>query len=115
MIYHITHQNEWEEALEERSYQADSLQTEGFIHCSKLEQLQCTANRYYQGEKNLLILCIDEDRLTSPVKYENTTNGSELFPHIYGPLNPSAVTTLVVLKPQTDGSFVIPNGLQDWA
>ncbi len=114
MIYHITHQSNWEEALEARSYTADSLTSEGFIHCSKLEQLQCTANRYYQGQSGLVLLCIDEERLTAPVKYENTTGGEELFPHIYGPINPSAVTTLVVLMPQPDGSFIIPTGLGDW-
>jgi uncharacterized protein (DUF952 family) len=40
-------------------------------------------------------MLIDPDSLTSPLIRENTTGGSELFPHIYGAINPEAVRSIV--------------------
>ena len=49
-IYHITPLEEWERARAAGSYQANSLHSEGFIHCSTREQVIPTANRFYHGE-----------------------------------------------------------------
>ena len=38
-IYHITPRQDWEKASSEGTYRADSLETEGFIHCSTSAQL----------------------------------------------------------------------------
>jgi uncharacterized protein (DUF952 family) len=46
--------------------------------------------RYFVGQKNLLLLHIEEDKLTSTLKYEQATT-DELFPHIYGFINKEAI------------------------
>ena len=91
MIYHVISAGEWQKALQQGFYEAGSLATEGFIHTSKAEQVEGVLNRYYKGQGNLLLLHIDEDKITSKLVYEFSVSVNEEFPHIYGPLNVDAV------------------------
>ena len=91
MIYHVVRHEQWEAAKAEGIYKAGSLEKEGFIHASTGRQVRGVVERYYKGESGLLILHIDESRLTSPLKYELSASVNEEFPHIYGPLNIDAV------------------------
>jgi uncharacterized protein (DUF952 family) len=91
MIYHITTKAEWQAAEQKGFYEAPSLHTEGFIHTSEEAQLQGVLDRYYQGKKDLILLHINEERLTSPLKYELAKSVGEEFPHIYGAINLDAV------------------------
>ena len=100
MIYHITHQVDWSSALDAGEYTADSLASQGFIHCSTREQVLPVAERYYAGQVGLVLLCIDEGKLTAPVRYENLEGGEEQFPHIYGPLNLEAVVQALAFSPE---------------
>ena len=92
MIYHITTQSQWQAASQTGHYAADSLQSEGFIHCSKQNQVQRSARNYFSGVPDLLLLCIEEAKLSADLRWENTSGGTELFPHLYGPLNLDAVS-----------------------
>ena len=91
MILHITYRADWAAARNGETYEAPSLADEGFIHCSTPSQVVSTANRYYAGRDDLVLLRIDPDRLTAEVRYENTVGGDELFPHVYGPVDRAAV------------------------
>ncbi|UEG49283.1 DUF952 domain-containing protein [Ferruginibacter lapsinanis] len=91
MIYHVVTSENWQKALAAGFYEAPSLHTEGFIHTSKKEQLAGVLERYYKGATNLLLLHIDENKLTALLKYELAPSVNELFPHIYGRLNMDAV------------------------
>jgi uncharacterized protein (DUF952 family) len=91
MIYHVVSKTGWETAIELGHYEASSLSLEGFIHCSKKEQLKGVLERYYKGQKDLLLLHIDEEKLTAPLQYEHSPSVNEMFPHIYGRLNIAAV------------------------
>jgi uncharacterized protein (DUF952 family) len=51
------------------------------------------------------LLCIEEEKLTAPVRYENLEGGKELFPHIYGPLNLEAVAQALAFSPGAEGKF----------
>ena len=100
MIYHITYQVDWSSALDAGVYTADSLASQGFIHCSTREQVLPVAERYYAGQTGLVLLCIEEEKLTAPVRYENLEGGEERFPHIYGPLNLEAVVQALAFSPE---------------
>lgn len=91
MIYHVTSEQQWAAALKNGYYEAPSLHTEGFIHCSKREQVAGVLERYYQGQKELLLLHIDENKLSSPLQYELAPSVMEQFPHVFGPINLNAV------------------------
>ncbi len=109
IIYHITPLIDWQRAQDEGSYRADSLESEGFIHCSKREQVEATAGRYYHGLHGLALLSIDADQVLPEIRFEEL-HGEE-FPHIYGPLNLGAVVAVTPFEPDADGSFTLPANL----
>jgi uncharacterized protein (DUF952 family) len=69
-ILHITTADGWAAAQEAGTLVSPSLGEEGFIHCSTHAQLEATANRIFRGSGNLLLLELDVDRLTAPLKWE---------------------------------------------
>ena len=89
-IYHIVLPEVWERFKDKPSYQAESLATEGFIHCSYPGQLEAVLKRYYSRVEKVLILKIDTDKLFAKLVKEPSTN-NEMYPHIYGRLNHNAV------------------------
>lgn len=108
MILHITTQEEWKAALDAGSYRADSLETEGFIHCSTAGQVIGVANERFHGRADLVLLCIDPAHLDAALIYEDCYETGQQFPHIYGPLNLNAVVAVVDFPPDADGSFTLP-------
>ena len=105
LILHMTTQAAWDRALREGQYTIDSLDSEGFIHCSLPEQVHRVANTLYAGRTDLILLHIDETKVTQDVRYEGD---DELFPHIYGPLNLDAVLRVAGYAPGPDGTFTEP-------
>jgi uncharacterized protein (DUF952 family) len=95
LIYHITTQPEWAKAKEQGYYEAPSLHTEGFIHCSEEGQVKGVIERYYKGKTDLLKLVIDTNKLTAPLKYELAPSVGQEFPHVYGAINLEAVAVVV--------------------
>jgi uncharacterized protein (DUF952 family) len=105
-------------------YRAPSLDSEGFIHCSTVDQLVETANRFFANRTDLVVLCIDEARIGQRVAYEapvpppgtidaeaEPDGESLLFPHVYGPIPVEAVVGVVDLVAEADGTFALPKSL----
>lgn len=92
-IYHIVTPEVWESFKDEDFYEAASLQTENFIHCSFAEQLEAVLNRYYKDAETVLILEIAPKELTSELIAEPSTGG-EIYPHIYGKINKDAIVNV---------------------
>lgn len=90
LIYHIALPEVWNEARHNTFYEAESLESEGFIHCSYADQLDGVIERYYGDAGKIVILSIDADKLTSTLVSEPSTGG-EPYPHIYGPINTDAI------------------------
>ena len=66
------------------------------------------ARRLFRGRRDLVLLRIDPDLLEQEIRLENLEGGDELFPHLYGELDLSAVTGLEPLVVGGDGEFVTP-------
>lgn len=107
MICKILHKSDLEPFLASGTYKAPSLETEGFIHCSRLEQVIGVADAIYHGQSDLLLLILDEDKLTSDLIYDKASNGED-YPHIYGPLNVEAMVKFYDFPPRPDGGFDLP-------
>src|SRR5271154_6792186 len=101
LIYHLVTPTAWQPADPMR-YEAPSLATEGFIHCSNRDQVAWVANQFYRDEPELLMLGIEVERLGSPVRDEDGGNG-QLFPHVYGPIERQAVILITPLTRGSDG------------
>jgi uncharacterized protein (DUF952 family) len=106
-ILHITTQPEWNRALSAGTYRGDTLDTEGFIHCSTPTQVAEVANRRFAGRSDLLLLYIDPRLVGPEIRYEMAENGQN-YPHIYGPLNVDAVMQTIPMLPDQQGRFVQP-------
>ena len=104
-IFHLTPAATWADAQRAGVYAADSLATEGFIHCSTAEQVVWVANNRFRGRHDFVLLHIDSDRVSAPVKFENLEGGTQLFPHIYGPLPLDAVIDATPFQPDEAGAF----------
>lgn len=102
-ICHICTVSDWEAAQAAGSYQATSLETEGFIHCSRPDQVISVANLYFHGTAGLLLLWIDPANVAESIRWEPVEGNT--YPHIYGMLNLDAVIKAVPLTPRSDGSF----------
>ncbi|PEC48468.1 DUF952 domain-containing protein [Bacillus sp. AFS096315] len=111
MILHIIENKDWQNAIKIGEYLPASLNTDGFIHCSTLEQTVEIANLFFKGVTDLKILCIDEEKTKSKIVYEDTENFGKLFPHLYGPLNLDAVFKVVELNSDENGNFILPDEL----
>ena len=85
MIFHICSREDWEAAQQTSEYKAESLESEGFIHCSKAEQIAGVANAFYKGMDGLVMLHIALEKLQVEICWEETEG--EVYPHIYGPVN----------------------------
>ena len=108
LILHVTRRDEWEGALSRGAYEADTLATEGFIHCSEANQVAEVANVRFRGRQDLVLLWIDPARVRAEIKYEEASDGSGTFPHIYGPLDIDAVARVTEYR-EHNGTFPTPN------
>jgi uncharacterized protein (DUF952 family) len=108
MIYHFCPRADWAAAEPVGSYTAESLRSEGFIHCSSRELLHVSATLHAPGRTDLLVLEIDESRLGGAVVWEEGSPprpDGKLFPHVYGPIPVGAVVSVRELNAGPDGSY----------
>lgn len=108
-IYHICSKEAWQVAKKNNSYRSESLDLVGFIHCSKYNQVLRVANAFYRGQKDLYLLEIVPALVTAKILWEpGSDKPDELFPHIYGALNLSAVKKVFEFDEGPDGQFLLP-------
>ena len=115
MIFHLTEPARWRRSLDEGSHTGSTrgveLDAEGFIHCSTAEQWSGVIDRFYAGVPELVLLHVDESKLTAPLRWEAVGGASdpdgELFPHVYGPIDLAAVIRVEIVR--TDSSSATRN------
>jgi uncharacterized protein (DUF952 family) len=110
VLYHITSEAA-AKAFERGSYKPELFDREGFIHCSYAHQVVAVANRIFKGRTDLVLLQIDPSRLKARIVEENLEGGTELFPHVYGELERSAVTRVIRFPCDGTGRFQFPEGV----
>jgi uncharacterized protein (DUF952 family) len=115
VILHLIERATWDAARSSRQYEPASLATEGFVHCTAdLDTLLVVANSFYQDAPGQFVaLELDEDALTSEVRWEAPAHpdgrrpvaDEPLFPHVYGPLDIAAVRAVRPVRRGHDGGF----------
>lgn len=109
-IYHLVWESDWKTLVQDGLYRPASLESEGFVHCTREpEKLVEVASLFFAEPRDepLLRLVLDESKLTSEVKDEDPGVG-HLFPHVYGPIEVNAVTSIGVLK-REGGIWIAPD------
>jgi len=108
MIYHMCHAEEWAAAVAAGVYRGSSQdRADGFMHFSTATQIVESARRHRAGQDGLLLLAVDAARFGDRLKWE-PSRGGDLFPHLYGPLDPAESASAVALPLGPDGLHVFP-------
>ncbi|HEX3774291.1 MAG TPA: DUF952 domain-containing protein [Polyangiaceae bacterium] len=105
-VFHITERSTFNAALETGVYEAPSLKAEGFIHCSKREQIERTASRFFRGKSGLVLLCIDAEKLGAALRFEPADG--ELFPHCYVGIAVEGIVAVIEFPCDGNGEFGVP-------
>jgi uncharacterized protein (DUF952 family) len=76
---------------------------DGFIHFSTARQVRETAAKHFAGERDLLLVAVEAERLGEALKWERS-RGGDLFPHLYGKLQLADVVRVDALPLRGDGT-----------
>jgi len=107
-LYKICPAALWREAEREGVFRGSPVDREdGFIHFSTAEQAAETAAKHFASQRDLVLLRVDAGKLGDKLKWEPSRGGA-LFPHLYGDLDPAAVTKVDSLPLGADGRHRFP-------
>ncbi len=112
MIYHFITETDLARDLTGDTFAPPSLTSEGFIHCSTLEQVLAVANFLAPYSEEMKLLAIDDSLVTPEIKWEDSMQDGRLFPHIYGTLNRNAITATHHLDWDGEEGYALPQELQ---
>lgn len=109
-IYHMIPAATWASVSNATEYRAESLESEGFIHCTVGERnLLEVAERFYRDiPGDWLVLVLDPARIRSEVRW--ALQPALAYPHIHGPLNLDAVTEVRPFPRDAHGRFLAFRG-----
>ena len=113
-IFHVVNKEDWAMGKKNGTYSPESLKKDGFIHCSRADQIIKVANSFFKNTPNLILLRIDQSKVINEIKTEAPLEApwSDIhYPHIYGELNIDAVECEFDFPCQSDGLFQLPDNL----
>ena len=105
-ILHVMKKSTWEERKNKDLWGKRNIEAEGFIHCSQPEYFWRVAPNFKDSAEELVILCIDENKLSSKVLYEDGDGCKRSYPHVYGMINSSAVTAVLPFLRDENGKWL---------
>lgn len=83
---------------------------DGYIHLSCASELKATLDKWYADQETVVLLQIEAAAINQALKYEVSRGGVE-FPHLFAELPMSAVGTVWLVSPDTDG-YRLPTDLK---
>ncbi|MFN3765953.1 MAG: DUF952 domain-containing protein [Aliihoeflea sp.] len=108
IIYKIVPAPMWQGAVRRGSFGGAPVDlADGFIHFSTGAQVRETAAKHFTGQDDLLLVAVDGDALGAALRYE-ASRGGDLFPHLYGTLEPALALWALPLPLGADGRHVFP-------
>jgi uncharacterized protein (DUF952 family) len=109
MIFKICSQTLWDAAQRDGRFTGAPVDlADGFIHFSTGAQLRETARRHFAGQGDLVLVAIAPDALGDALRFE-PSRGGDLFPHLYGVLDLTAVRGVAALPLGPDGGHIFPS------
>jgi len=107
-IYKIVSADLWQAAEKAGSFTGAGIDlNDGYIHLSTGPQARRTAELYFKGQPNLLLVAIDGAELGGALKYEPSRDG-DLFPHLYAALPLKSVLWAKPMPLDADGNHIFP-------
>jgi uncharacterized protein (DUF952 family) len=109
VIYNICPAALWGSAISSWVFRGSPLDlADGYIHFSALAQVRETADRHFAGQGNLVIVAFEEEMLGDGLRYE-AARGGQMFPHLFGTLDPRLALWAQPLPLGADGRHVFPD------
>lgn len=110
-IYKICPAPAWREAERAGIYRGspDDVR-DGFIHFSTASQVPGTLAKHFAGQADLFLIAVSADALGPALRWE-PSRGGDLFPHLYGDLDPAAADNIATLVLGADGLHRLPENL----
>lgn len=110
-VYKVCPATDWAAAMHAGAYAGSpDDRRDGFIHLSTAEQLAGTLARHFSGRADLVLVGFDMDEIGPSLRFEASRKG-ELFPHVYGTLDPALARSTRPLTVAADGSHILPRDL----
>jgi len=108
IIYKIATKAQWAEAGKTGVFAGAPVDlADGYIHFSTAAQARETAAKHFAGQDDLLLVAVEAAKLGEALKWE-VSRGGALFPHLYAPLDLSAVVWVKALPLGPDGAHEFP-------
>jgi len=85
---------------------------EDFVHCSFKEQVCAVATKHYKGRQDMMLLELNEARVSAWLKVEDLKAKGEVFPHVYRVLAWDDVFEVHVFECSNEGEFMLPVSLK---
>lgn len=90
-LYKILSQEAWASRSQHLPW-TDLDRKDGFLHLSAEHQVPGTAEKWFAGRTDLVLVALDADRLAPDSLRWEPSRGGDLFPHVYGEVPLDAVT-----------------------
>ena len=103
-VYKIVSRAAWDEAAAKGRFDGAAIDLkDGYIHLSTGAQAQDTARLHFNGQAGLVLVALSAEALGDALKWE-PSRGGQLFPHLYGPLDPALALEVIDLALDADGA-----------
>jgi uncharacterized protein (DUF952 family) len=104
LTYHLVPAEVWEAQRRDARYRPEAFEADGFVHCTDgLDHLLVPANAYYRDDpRPYLALEVDLDAVAAQARFDDEACR---YPHVYGPLDVTAVRRVLEVERDADGTF----------
>jgi uncharacterized protein (DUF952 family) len=103
-VYKILRRDEWDAAVRAGRFEGAAIDlADGYIHLSTAAQAQETARRHFSGQTGLVLARFDAATLGASLRWE-PSRGGDLFPHVYGSLDPALAEAVTEIDLDPDGT-----------
>ena len=107
-IYKIINKNEWHKIKDSGPYLGSSKDLEdGYIHFSGEDQVKNTLKKFFDKQKDLILLKVDTLKLNH-LLWEQASDGN-MFPHLYSSLDVSNIINDFEIILEEDGNHRLPD------
>lgn len=111
-LYKIAGAQAWDAARRSGRFLGSSDDVrDGYIHLSAAHQVAGTLAKHFAGRRDLVLVEVDAEGLGTALRWEPARD-SDLFPHLYAPLDMRAVVSETPLELDDDGGHRLPRGLE---
>ena len=112
-VFKIIDKEDWNIAKKAGIFNgSDKDKKDGYIHFSEEDQVSETLKKYYQSQKNLILLKVNAFKLEH-LLWEQASNG-DMYPHLYSPLDIKNVVDEFELTLDNNGIHELPEILKKY-